>query len=175
MIRFLVGSCVAALAMALVQASPVEAQNARVAYVNVQRILAEAPGTTDAQQAFERDMESFRAELENLENELDALQTNFDRQQATMTAEIRQQHQTEMQQKFIAYQQRQAELEETLQQRQSELLGPIMDRIISVTEQVRAEGNYAMIFDAAAGGLVTADPTLDLSDQILQRLRSSAP
>jgi len=173
MIRSLVGFCAAAIAVALVAVTPAAAQTGRVAYINVQRVLAEAPGTTDAQQAFERDMQSYRTELEGLENELEALQTSFDRQQATMTPDVREQHQTQMQQKFIAYQQRQAELEETLQRRQSELLGPIMDRIISVTEQVRAEGNYAMIFDAAAGGLVTADPALDISDQILQRMRST--
>ncbi|MDR0787806.1 MAG: OmpH family outer membrane protein, partial [Gemmatimonadota bacterium] len=63
-------------------------------------------------------------------------------------------------------------LEQTLQQRQSELLGPIMDRIITATEQVRAAGNFSMVFDAGSGGLVTADPSLDLSDQVLSRLRS---
>jgi Skp family chaperone for outer membrane proteins len=32
-----------------------------------------------------------------------------------------------------------------------------------------------MIFDAAAGAMVTADPSLDLTAQVLQRLRAAAP
>ncbi len=172
MTRILVGFFAAAIGITVLATVPAEAQSGRLGYVNLQRVLAEAPGTADAQAAFERDMLMYRAELERLETELETLQDNFDRQQGTMTAAVREERQLEMQQKFFAYQQRQVELEETAQQRQSELVGPIMERIMSVTEQVRQEGSYAMIFDAAAGALVTADPTLDVTEQVLQRLRS---
>lgn len=172
MTRILVGFCVAVLGMATFAATPAEAQSSRLGYINLQRVLAEAPGTADAQAAFERDMQMYQAELERMTTELETLQDNFDRQQGTMTAAVREERQLEMQQKFFAYQQRQMELEDTAQRRQSELLGPIMDRIRNVTELVRQEGSYAMIFDAAAGVLVTADPTLDVTDQVLQRLRS---
>ncbi len=172
MTRILVGFCAAILGMTTLAAAPAEGQNTRLGYVNLQRILAEAPGTADAQATFERDMQMYRAELERMEAELETLQDNFDRQQGTMTAAVRDERQLEMQQKFFAYQQRQMELEETAQRRQSELVGPIMQRIMAVTEEVRQEGSYAMIFDAAAGALVTADPTLDVTDQVLQRLQT---
>ena len=74
-----------------------------------------------------------------------------------------------------ALSERRTELEETAQQRQSELVGPIMNRILEVTEQIRQEGSYAMIFDASAGAMVTADPSLDLTAQVLERLRTAAP
>jgi Skp family chaperone for outer membrane proteins len=43
-----------------------------------------------------------------------------------------------------------------------------------VIEDVRREGNYALIFDTAAGAIITADPGLDLTDQVLERLRTTA-
>jgi outer membrane protein len=154
--------------------SSAEAQANRFGYINSQRILVEAPGTSDAQRLFEQDMERFRGELERMETELETLQDNLERQQATLSAAVRQERQQEIQQRFIAYQQRRMELEETAQQRQEELVAPIMQRISEVIEDIRREGNYSMIFDASAGALITADPALDLTDQVLQRLRTAA-
>ncbi len=173
--RLFVGLWAVVFSGILLTEGAAEAQSPRFGYINLQQILAEAPGTGDAQQTFEREMDSYRAELERLETELETLQDNFDRQQGTMTAAVREQRQAEMQQKFVVYQGRRMELEETAQRRQNELVGPIMTRILEVTELIRAEGNYAIIFDAAAGAMVTADRSLDLTAQVLQRMRAATP
>ncbi|CAN5664579.1 hypothetical protein BH23GEM7_BH23GEM7_19480 [soil metagenome] len=149
-------------------------QGTRFAFINSQRILAQAPGATEAQQSFEQDMTRYRTEVENLGRELERLQGDFERQQGTLTPAVRQQRQQEMQQRFQTYQQRVGELEQTAQRRQAELVEPIMKRISEVIEQIRTEGNYAMIFDASAGALITADPSLDLTDRVLARLRTAS-
>ncbi len=162
-----------ALLLLLVGASTAEAQQQRFGYINSQRIMAEAPGTAEAQTAFEQDMAQYRTELEQLETRLETLQDDFDRQQATLSATAREERQQEIQQAFLQYQQRRVELEERAQQRQAELVGPIMERVSQVIETIREEGGYAMVFDASAGVLITADPSLDLTDQVLQRLRAT--
>lgn len=156
-------------------ASPAGAQvaNTKFAYINSQQILAQAPGTTEAQQAFEADMNRYRGEIEQLGKDLETLRGEYDRQQATLSAEAKQQRQAAIQEKFTAYQQRVAELEQTAQRRQAELVSPIMKRISEVIEEIREQGNYAMIFDASAGSLITADPALDLTNSVLERLRAS--
>jgi outer membrane protein len=151
-----------------------QAQATRFAFINSQRILAEAPGTAEAHRAFEADMARFREELEKFETELETLQANYEKQQATLSAAVKQQRQQEMQQKFAAYQQRRSQLEETAQRRQAELVEPIMKRISETIEQIRKEGGYGMIFDASAGMLLAADPGLDLTDRVLATLRTSA-
>ena len=174
--RLLIGVFTAGMALLAPVVGGVEAsaQTPKFAYINSQRLIMEAPGTSEAQRAFEADMANFRAELERLEAELDTLQANYERQQATLSAAVREQRQLEMQQKFLAYQQRTAELEETAQRRQAELVGPIMQRIEQAVDAIRVEGGYSMIFDVASGALVAADPSLDLTDRILERLRATA-
>jgi outer membrane protein len=186
MTRYLLALAPALVAVALVDAAPVAAQQAgrapaaqqaqstRFAYINSQRVMAEAPGTGEAQRSFEADMARYRVELEQLEGEIETLQQNFERQQGTLSAAVRQQRQQEIQQKFLAYQQRRTQLEETAQRRQAELVEPIMKLISEVIEQMRREGGYAMIFDTSAGALITADPSLDLTDQVLAQLRTRA-
>lgn len=163
-----------AMAQARPSGTPAAQQPIRFAYINSQKILAQAPGATEAQKAFEQDMARYRSEVETLGKELERLQGEFERQQGTLTATVRQQRQQEMQQKFQSYQQRVGELEQTAQRRQAELVEPIMKRISEVIEQMRAEGGYAMIFDASAGSLITADPSLDLTDRVIARLRTAA-
>jgi outer membrane protein len=171
--RNLVAVLTMALAVLLFGAGQAEAQTVRFGYINSQRILAQAPGAQEAQRQFEQDMTRFRTQVDSLGRSLEQAQQQFERQQSTLSADARQQRQQQLQQQFGAYQQRVGELEETAQRRQAELVSPIMQRISQVIEQIRTEGNYAMIFDASAGSLITADPSLDLTEQVLQRLRGS--
>lgn len=164
-----------ALAGLAVAAMPALAQTPKVGFINSQQILAQAPGTSEAQRAFESDMTQYRAQVDSLETALEQAQQQYQRQQGTLSEEARRQRQQEMQQQFGLYQQRVAELEEVAQRRQAELVQPIMQRISAVIEEIRREGGYAMIFDAAAGGLITADPGLDLTEQVLERLRAAPP
>lgn len=173
--RFILGSALCILALGAAHVEPAAAQQAtRFAFVNSQKILAEAPGSREATQAFEREMQRFRVEVDSLEQQLERTQADFQRQQATLSPQAREQRQQAMQQQFTTYQTRLSELERTAQQRQSELVEPIMKRISDAIEEMRTEGNYAMIFDASAGVLVTADPSLDLTDRVLARLRQTA-
>lgn len=165
----------AALAGVLAIAAPATAQGApKIGYINSQQILAQAPGTTEAQQAFETDMTRYRAQVDSLEAALETAQQDFQRQQSTLSESARRERQQELQQQFTEYQQRLGELEQLAQRRQQELVQPIMQRISGVIEQIREEQGFAMIFDAASGGVITADPSLDLTEQVLERLRAGA-
>jgi outer membrane protein len=155
-------------------AQPAAQQGTRFAFVNSQRIMAEAPGAREAQQSFEREMQRYRLEVDSLEQALETRQAEFQRQQATLSPTVRTQRQQEIQQQFQTYQQRVGELERTAQRRQQELVEPVMQRISETIEAIRREGNYAMIFDASAGALITADPALDLTERVLTRLQQTA-
>ncbi|MBV9774542.1 MAG: OmpH family outer membrane protein [Gemmatimonadetes bacterium] len=145
----------------------------KIAFINSQKIIAEAPGSTEAQQTLQRESAQYRTQVDSMEKELQTLQNNFESQQATMSAAVKQQRQQEMQTKYTAYQQRVQQLEQTAQQRQSQLVEPIMKRIRDTLEVMRKEGGYAMIFDAATAGVVAADSTLDITTQVLARLRAA--
>lgn len=55
--------------------------------------------------------------------------------------------------------------------KRQELIKPIQDEILKAIKSIAADGNYAAIFDTAAGGnILFANPKFDLSDQVLQKL-----
>ena len=149
-------------------ASPLAAQ-AKLGFVNIQQVMTQAPGLAEARTTFEAEVQRAQPELQRMATELDSLVADLQRQQATLTEAARTQRQTDLQTRQATFQQRQA----ALQQREQALLAPISQRVEAVIEAVRKEGGYAMIFDSAQSGIVAADETLDLTNRILDRLKTT--
>ena len=162
----------AALLLALGAPRSVDAQ-LKVAFINSQNILAETPGAAEAQAQFDQDMQGYRNEVQQMASELEALVQQYEQQQAMLSPSAKQQREADIRTKQEAYQQRLAAIDERAGQRQQELVQPVMDKINQMIEQIRAEGSYALILDVAAGGVVAADPALDLTQEVIHRLQAA--
>ncbi|HUF65760.1 MAG TPA: OmpH family outer membrane protein [Gemmatimonadaceae bacterium] len=177
--RVIVGGAVALLALGAL-AAPAAAQQAtslRIAYINSQRIMDQAPGRAEAEQQFEREVGSYRQQIQGMEDSLRTMVQTFEREQASLAAAVRQQRATALQTRETEYQRRADTLNQQMQRRQAELVRPIMEQINRVIDAVRAEGQYAFIFDVAAEGqgIVAADTTLDITPTVIARLRAAGP
>jgi outer membrane protein len=151
--------------------SVVEAQQTfRVGYIDSQAILMEAPGAREAQEEFERQLDRMGLEVQQMEDELDNLIAEYERQQATLLANVREARENEIMQRNQRFQQRIEEMDYELAMSRQALLEPIIDEMTRIIEDVRSEGGYAVIFDVQGQSIVAADPTLDLTDEVLRRL-----
>lgn len=165
----------ATLALAsLMAAGSVEAQTLKIGYINSAQILANAPGANEANEAFQTDLAGFEAEAQQLQDELVRMQQQLEQQSLTLSPEARRNREEQIRVKVGEAQQRMAELDQLTNQRRQELVQPVMDRIGEVIEQIREEGNYALILDVAAGSIISADPTLDLTDEVIRRLQAES-
>jgi outer membrane protein len=165
----------ALLALAvLLPAGAVEAQTLKIAYINSQEILLQAPGAEEAQAQFDQEMQSYQAEIQQLETELQNMETSLQQQQLTLSPEARTNREQALQQKFQEYQQRAGQLQQVANERRAALIQPVMDKITAVIEEMREEGAYSLILDAAAGSIVSADPALDLTQEVITRRQANA-
>lgn len=164
------------LALPAVFTAPgVEAQQqTKLGYIDSQAILNEAPGAQEAQEQFERDMARYRSEVQQMGEELQALIDQYDQQQLTLSPEAKENREEEIRRQQQRYQQRVQELEDQATQRQNELVQPIMERINTVIDGIRREGDYTMIFDVASAAIIAADPSLDLTSEVIRRLKAGA-
>lgn len=156
-------------------AGTAEAQTLKIGYINSQEILANAPGAQEAQQAFEGEMQAYTTEAQQLQDELTRMQQQLAQQELTLSPEAKRNRQQQIQQKAQEAQARMAEMDQLAAQRRAELVQPVMDKITEVIEAMREEGNYALILDVAAGSIIAADPTLDLTSEVLRRLNAAPP
>ncbi len=164
----------AALAF-LLTAGPSEAQTPlRIAYINSQEVLGSSADAAAAQQQFDEELQGYQVEIQRLEDEITGMQEQLQRQQAILSPEAKLNREQQLQLKMQEYQTRTTQLTQMADQRRADLIQPVMDRITAEIEAMREEGQYALILDVAAGSIISADPTLDLTQELIRRMGSSA-
>jgi outer membrane protein len=149
----------------------------KIVYVNSQKIIAQAPGRADAEAQFQKEMDQYKAQVQKMGDTLQAQIADYRKNEGTMTATAKAAREKDLGGKQQAYQQRVQELEQTAQQREAELVRPIMEQINRIIESIRAENGYTFILDAGsqAGVVVAADSTLDITDVVIKRLIAAGP
>jgi outer membrane protein len=174
----LAGSLAAAAVAMTLGAAPLAAQQtaaapARVAFVNMRRVLAETPGYAQAETTFVKEMSGYRSEYQKLQVSLDSAATDFEQQATLLSATARATRRRDLETRQQALEQRGQELQQRIATRERELLDPIQTRVVAVIERLRAAGGYAIVFDVStqANNVVTADKSLDLSEQVIAELK----
>lgn len=177
---------VAAVAVAPVQAqakpaaksaatapAPTQSGATKLAFVNARRILQSTPGWTTAEQTFTKESEGYRGELQKLQATLDSMASEYEQQSVVLSPTQRQAKRTELETKRTQLETRAQELQQKAQARETELLAPLQQKVNAVIESVRAEGNYAFIFDVSSqgGNIVAADRSLDLTEKVIEKLK----
>ncbi len=161
-----------AAALVLLSAGTVQAQVTRVGYVNSNQVLAEYGPAQDARQGLETAQQEAESELRLLNSGLQAAVDEYEQQAMTMTPEARAAREQELRNLQQGLQRRSQELDVQWQERQTELLQPIMERVTAVIEEIRVEGGYALILDSASQAILAGDPALDLTQEVLTRLQA---
>lgn len=154
--------------------NPASAQPATIVYVNSQEILAAAPGALAAQQTFEAELAGFETEAQQLQEELQRMQQDLQQQAQILSPEALQTRENELRQRAQQAQQRMQELDRTAAQRRDEIIQPVMDEITDLIETMRVENGWAIILDTASGAIVSADESLEVTDQVIARLEAAA-
>jgi outer membrane protein len=174
--RSLLNAALGAAAFTILAAGTVSAQGAmKIAYVNSQEIIAAAPGRAEAEAQIQKDMNSYRAQVKTMGDSLNAQIASYTKSESTLSEPAKAANQKEIQDKEAVYQQRVQGLEQKAQQRQAELIRPIMEKINGIIEKIRSEDGYAMVLDAGnqSGVVVAADSTLDITDKVIARLKAA--
>ena len=145
----------------------------KIAYIDSKVVLSRAPGRKEAEDTFNKEMEASRAQVQKMGDSLQTMIADYQKAQATLAANVREQREATIRKKQEDYQSRAGALDQQMQQRQMELVKPIMDQIRKVLDDIRQEDGYAFILDAGseAGVIVAADRNLDITEKVIARLK----
>lgn len=166
----------ASMIIAAVSAAQTAAQ--KLGYINSAQILQGAPGRAEAEAQFEKEVAAYRAQLQRMSDSLQQMDSVFQREAPQLDSAARVARGRVIAEREQSYQQRANALNQQMQNRQAELVRPIMEQLQKVLEALRAEEHYAMIFDVAAGSgsvVVSADKSLDITARVLARLKAAGP
>ena len=195
----MVAACLLTAATAVAQEqeeapAPAPETGGALAYVDLQRVAAESDAGQQANARVQElsqqklsEIELKTAELQGrvtaLNEQLQELQQKLQQGQNIMSAEARLELQRQISKLQIDVQRTtqdsQAEAERLtqdaeaeVQQLQQELQIEFQKRLVPVLEQVAVDRGLAFIFSASEGGLIWADTTLDLTEELIELLNA---
>ena len=144
-------------------------------YVNSAAILAQAPGRAEAEAQFNSEVKVYQGQLQRMSDSLQLLAASFDKESPKLDSATRESRAKSIRTKEADYQERARQLDQQMQSRQAELVRPLMEQLQKIIEAVRAEDNYAMIFDVGSqtSVIVAADKNLDITDKVMARLKAA--
>ena len=144
------------------------------AYIQSTILLEQAPGRAAAESLFTRESQPYQAQMKRMSDSLQTMVAAFEKRAPALAPAARDAQAKDIQAKEAAFQARARDLEAKQNQRQSELVQPILDRIKLAIEDVRLEGGYSFIFNADGQGspLVALDKNLNITDRVLAKLRA---
>jgi outer membrane protein len=171
--RVLLRAASVALVFIALSAGSAAAQGQKFAYIRSSVLLDQAPGRAEAEAQFDKETGVFRDQMKRMSDSLNAMVADFEKVQPSLSATVRDTRGKAIQAKEAEYQRRSRELEQKAQQRQGELVQPILDRVKQAIEDLRLEGGYSFVFNADQGSSIVAmDKNLDITDRVLAKLRS---
>jgi outer membrane protein len=174
--RHLYASLLAVAGM-LVVAAPLAAQATptKVGYIDTRRVFQEAPGAQTARETLEREMQVWQQQMQAMEDSLQTMMADYQQRSLVMSADARQRREQEIMQNRQRFSERAEQLQQQAGRRQQELMEPIMQRVEEMISQVRQAEGFAIIFDVASEAIVSADPALDMTARVIERLRAAGP
>lgn len=156
------------LALALLtSAMSVSAAELKVGYVQVDKILQEAPQTAESGKKLEKEFNPRTQELDRMQKQIKDLQTSLDKESLTISETARREKERDISNLKIEFQRKQRELREDVNLRKNEELGILQDRINkAVTAVSEAEGYDLVVY----GGVAYASKKIDITDKVLKSL-----
>jgi outer membrane protein len=156
------------LALALLtSALSISAAEVKVGYVQVDKILQDAPQTAESGKKLEKEFSPRSQELDRMQKQIKDLQTTLDKESLTLSESARRDKERDLSNIKIEFQRKQRELREDVNLRKNEELSLLQDRINkAVTTVSEAEGYDLVVY----GGVAYASKKVDITDKVLKAL-----
>lgn len=143
----------------------------KIGYVNVQRLLIEAPQASAANRTLETEFAPRQRDLLAKQNSFKTRAEKFQKDGAVMGADERRNTENDLRRDERELARQLDELREDLNNRKNEELGKLRVELLREVETFARQGNYDLI---VSDGLLFVDPGLDVTAQILQALQGRA-
>jgi outer membrane protein len=147
---------------------PAAAGPLRIGVINVERLVQESALGKEAFNRVKRINDQKKEEGDKLQKELRDLEQKLADQGSALADDKRETLQKSYQEKAIAFKRFQDDATRELDTAQKKELGELERRVFPVINQVGKEKGYTMIFNKFQAGLLYADDTVDLTDEVLR-------
>jgi len=154
----------------LALAAPLRAQEFRLGFVSLDRIINEAVPAKNAQAKLEQEFSKREKELQEQGAALKAMAEKLEREAPTLSDSQRAARQKQVVEQDRDFQRKRREFQEDLNARRNEELQQVFERANKVVKQVADAEKYDLILQEA----VYVNPKHDITDKVIKALNAAA-
>lgn len=152
----------------------------KIGYTNVDFILNNLPDAKDIETKLKTEKAQYDKLLQDKVSDFQKKYEDYQKNQATMAAVIKADREKELTNQNNAIQEFQQSSEGALQQKQQQLLAPVLDKIDKTIKEVAKENGYVYVFNTDAGPgttpiLLVAPDADNISDLVFKKLGVTPP
>lgn len=155
------------LAGVMALSNSLNAAELKIGYVQVDKILQEAPQTAESGKKLEREFGPKSQELDRLQKQIRDIESTLDKEGLTLSETERRNKERDASSLKIEFQRKQRELREDINLRKNEELASLQDRINKAVQTVSEADGYDLV---VYGGVAYASKKIDITDKVLKLL-----
>ncbi len=164
------GFIVVLVALLAFGGSAMAQKNIKLGHINSNDLMQIMPGRDTAMALLQKEVEDLQAELEAMKKEYETQVNNYLAKKDQLSELIRKSKESDIQKMGERIETFQANAQKLLEDRQEELLKPIVDRAKAAIEEVGKENGYTYIFDAGLGTLLYSQDSDDIMPLVKKKL-----
>lgn len=139
----------------------------KIGYVQVDKLLQEAPQTAETGKKLEKEFSPRSQELDRLQKQIRDLEAALDKDRLTTSDADRRNRERDASNLKLEFQRKQRELREDINLRKNEELAVLQDRINKAVTSVAESENFDLV---VYGGVAYASKKIDITDKVLKLL-----
>lgn len=147
----------------------------KVGYVDLQRALMEVGEGQQAKNKLKSDIDKKKAEFEAEQKKLREDGMVLDRQASAMSEEVRVEKMKQLQGRLMAISEKGQKLQVEFVEKERVELRKIFDRMDPIVASIAKREALAMVFEKTDSGLVFAEPSMDITNELVRTYNEKYP
>jgi outer membrane protein len=142
------------------------ADELKIGYVNMQRVLREAPASIQVGKKLDQEFEKRRQELQRIADDIKARQAALSEKGSSLSDRERQAKEAELTEISVRFQRRQQEFQEDIKILQDKEMSAILDKANKAIIEIAKSEHLDMIFQEA----IAVSERVDITDKLIKKL-----
>jgi outer membrane protein len=146
----------------------VGASTPRIAFIDVQRVLARSAAGVAAREQLEREKATMQKEMDVKRQELEKIRDELEKKGALMSADARRERQEQFDRKRRDAARAADDFQKELEKKEQMLLQKVLQEVSGIIERVGKERGYHLIVEKRGATVLYASAEADLTDEIIR-------
>lgn len=148
--------------------APAAAATNRIAYIDVQRVLARSVAGVAAREQLEREKAGMQKEMDGKRQELEKLRDELEKRGPLMTADARREKQETFERRRRDAARLADDFQKELEKKEQALLQKVLQEVSGVIERIGKERGYYLIVEKRGAVVLYASAEADLTEEVIR-------